>query len=447
MESRGVQYAVAAATLFGLSTPAAKLLLDDFSPLMLSALLYLGATTALHASRLDSREAPLSRADLPLIAGITFFGGTLGPVLMLFGLKHLSAVAGSLLLNLEAPFTALIAIGLLHEHLGRREALAAASIMPGAALVGFQPAQAHADILGAIEIGAACLCWGIDNNLTQRISLRDPIAVARIKTLAAGMCLLVLALWTECQTAGIRVIMITGDYPGTAMSIARQIGLESADVAITGPEVAAMDDQTLRDRVTRASVFARAVPEQKLQLVNALKANGEIVAMTGDGVNDSPALKAAHIGIAMGERGTDVAREAADLVLLDDDFSSIVQAVRLGRRIFDNLKKAMAYIFAIHVPIAGLSLCAVLFRWPFILEPVHVAFLELIIDPACSIVFEAEEEEADIMQRPPRSSTEHLFNRQMVTMSLLQGLASWLFCWRSLRSHFTGDTARQMLVL
>ena len=225
----------------------------------------------------------------------------------------------------------------------------------------------------------------------------------------------------ECQAAGIRVIMITGDYPGTAMSIARQIGLESDDGAITGPEVAAMDEQTLRKRVAKASVFARAVPEQKLQLVTALKANGEIVAMTGDGVNDSPALKAAHIGIAMGERGTDVAREAADLVLLDDDFSSIVQAVRMGRRIFDNLKKAMAYTFAIHVPIAGLSLCAVLFRWPLILEPVHVAFLELIIDPACSLVFEAEEEEADVMRRPPRGSTEHLFNKEMVMMSLLQG--------------------------
>ena len=225
----------------------------------------------------------------------------------------------------------------------------------------------------------------------------------------------------ECQMAGIRVIMITGDYPGTAMSIAHQIGLESATGAITGPEMAAMDDQTLRDRVATASVFARSVPEQKLQLVNALKANGEIVAMTGDGVNDSPALKAAHIGIAMGQRGTDVAREAADLVLLDDDFSSIVDAIRLGRRIFDNLKKAMAYIFAIHIPIAGLSLIAVLFRWPMILEPVHVAFLELIIDPACSIVFEAEQEEADVMQRPPRSATQHLFDKQMVMMSLLQG--------------------------
>ncbi len=225
----------------------------------------------------------------------------------------------------------------------------------------------------------------------------------------------------ECQAAGIRVIMITGDYPGTALSIARQIGLESPDGAIAGPEVAAMDEATLRERVRRANVFARAVPEQKLQLVNALKANGEIVAMTGDGVNDSPALKASHIGIAMGQRGTDVAREAADLVLLDDDFASIVQAVRLGRRIFDNLKKAMAYIFAIHVPIAGLSLCAVLFRWPLILEPIHIAFLELIIDPACSIVFEAEQEEADVMQRPPRPAAEHLFNRQMIVMSLLQG--------------------------
>lgn len=225
----------------------------------------------------------------------------------------------------------------------------------------------------------------------------------------------------ECQAAGIRVLMITGDYPGTATSIARQIGLESTEGAITGPQVAAMDETTLRTHVGRSNVFARAVPEQKLQLVNALKANGEIVAMTGDGVNDSPALKAAHIGIAMGQRGTDVAREAADLVLLDDDFSSIVEAVRSGRRIFDNLEKAMSYVFAIHVPIAGLSLCAVLFRWPLILEPIHIAFLELIIDPACSIIFEAEEEEADVMQRPPRPATERLFNRKMVVMSLLQG--------------------------
>jgi Ca2+-transporting ATPase len=163
------------------------------------------------------------------------------------------------------------------------------------------------------------------------------------------------------------------------------------------------------------------VPEQKLRLVNAFKDNGEIVAMTGDGVNDAPALKSAHIGIAMGGRGTDVAREAGALVLLDDDFSSIVRAVRMGRRIFANLRKAMAYILAVHVPIAGLSLVPVLLGWPLVLLPVHVVFLELIIDPACSIVFEAEPAEADIMRRPPRRK-EPLFGRRMVALSLLQGL-------------------------
>jgi Ca2+-transporting ATPase len=163
------------------------------------------------------------------------------------------------------------------------------------------------------------------------------------------------------------------------------------------------------------------VPEQKLRLVNALKADGEIVAMTGDGVNDAPALKASHIGIAMGERGTDVAREAADLVLLDDDFSSIEQAVKLGRRVFDNLKKAMAYLLAIHVPIAGMTLIPVLLKWPLVLLPVHIAFLHLIIDPACSVVFEAEPEEADVMRRPPRDPRERLFSRGTLLLSFLQG--------------------------
>jgi len=163
------------------------------------------------------------------------------------------------------------------------------------------------------------------------------------------------------------------------------------------------------------------VPEQKLRLVNAFKDNGEIVSMTGDGVNDAPALKSAHIGIAMGGRGTDVAREAADLVLLDDDFSSIVKAIRMGRRIFDNLRKAMVYILAIHVPIAGLTLLPVLFGWPVILSPVHVVFLELIIDPACSVAFEAEHAEKDVMSRPPRNRKEPLFRRKTVIMSVLQG--------------------------
>jgi Ca2+-transporting ATPase len=224
----------------------------------------------------------------------------------------------------------------------------------------------------------------------------------------------------ECAAAGIRIVMITGDYPATAVSIAREIGLAHAGV-MTGAELDALDDEALRGRIRDITVFARVVPEQKLRIVQALKAGGDVVAMTGDGVNDAPALKAAHIGIAMGGRGTDVAREASSLVLLDDDFSSIVNAVRMGRRIFDNLRKAVAYIFAVHVPIAGMSLLPVLFQWPLVLLPVHIVFLELIIDPACSVVFEAEPEEADVMTRPPRSREASLFSSRIVIISLLQG--------------------------
>ncbi len=225
----------------------------------------------------------------------------------------------------------------------------------------------------------------------------------------------------QCAEAGIRVIMITGDYPATAFHIARQIGLAPHDACITGAELDAMDDDTLRGRIRATSIFARVAPEQKLRIVRALKANGDIVAMTGDGVNDAPALKAAHIGIAMGGRGTDVAREASALVLTDDDFSSIVMAVRMGRRIFDNLRKAIAYIVAVHVPIAGLSLVPALLGMPPLLLPVHVVFLELIIDPACSIAFEAEADERGIMHRPPLPASTRLFNARTVTISLLQG--------------------------
>jgi len=226
----------------------------------------------------------------------------------------------------------------------------------------------------------------------------------------------------ECAGAGIRVVMITGDYPVTAQQIARQIDLPAGEL-LTGAELSALNDDDLRARIRQINIFARVVPEQKLRIVQALKSCGEIVAMTGDGVNDAPALKAANIGIAMGGRGTDVARESAGLVLLDDDFASIVQAIRLGRRIFDNLRQAIAYIFAIHIPIAGMSLLPVLFGWPLILLPVHILFLELIIDPACSTIFEAEQEEADIMRRPPRDPREPLFSRRTVLLSVLQGLS------------------------
>lgn len=225
----------------------------------------------------------------------------------------------------------------------------------------------------------------------------------------------------ECYEAGVRVIMLTGDYPGTARYIAQLAGIRSHDEVITGPELDAMDDAVLRERIGDVNVFARIVPEQKLRLVQALKANHEVVAMTGDGVNDAPALKAAHIGIAMGSRGTDVAREAASLVLLDDDFSSIVAAVRAGRRIYDNLRKAVAYIIAVHVPIAGMSLLPVLLGWPLVLMPAHVLFLELIIDPSCSVAFEAEPEEHGIMRRPPIRRDRPMFNRRMLALSALQG--------------------------
>jgi Ca2+-transporting ATPase len=226
----------------------------------------------------------------------------------------------------------------------------------------------------------------------------------------------------QCRTAGIRVVMITGDYPGTAENIARKIGLDRPGNIITGPELDAMDENALARRIGDVSVFARVVPEQKLRIVGALKARGEVVAMTGDGVNDAPALKAAHIGVAMGGRGTDVARESAALVLLDDDFSSIVAATRVGRRIFDNLQKAMTFIFSVHLPIAGMTLLPVLFGMPLALMPVHILFLELIIDPACSVIFEMEEEEKGIMNRPPRDAKEPLFGRKMVRTGLVQGL-------------------------
>ena len=227
----------------------------------------------------------------------------------------------------------------------------------------------------------------------------------------------------ECEAAGIRIVMITGDYPATAVAIAAQAGLSARGV-VSGDELASLDDAALAVRVRATDVFARIMPEQKLRIVDALKANGDVVAMTGDGVNDAPALKSAHIGIAMGGRGTDVAREASSIVLLDDDFGSIVHTVRLGRRIYDNLRKAISYIVAVHVPIAGLALAPLLFGFPLLLTPIHIAFLEMVIDPACSIVFEAEPDEVDLMARPPRSADSQIVPPRMAAWSFLQGVLS-----------------------
>lgn len=227
----------------------------------------------------------------------------------------------------------------------------------------------------------------------------------------------------QCYSAGIKTLMITGDYPETAKTIARQIGLKNFNETITGEVFNQLSDDELIHRIKKVNIFSRMIPEQKLRIIKALKDNGEIVVMTGDGVNDAPALKAAHIGIAMGERGTDVAREAAALVLLDDNFSSLVDGVRVGRRIFRNMRKAMAYTISIHIPIAGLSLIPVVFQWPLILFPVHIVFLELIIDPVCALLFEAEPENKKIMTYPPRDSKKSIFDKKLLTIGLLQGFA------------------------
>jgi Ca2+-transporting ATPase len=268
-------------------------------------------------------------------------------------------------------------------------------------------------VLAVATASPANRAWGATQHdynyaLIGLVGLADPLRA----TVPAAVA--------ECRCAGIRVVMITGDYSATARSIAIQAGIADGDV-LTGADLASLDDAQLAARLKTVTVFARIMPEQKLRIVQAFKADGEIVAMTGDGVNDAPSLKAAHIGIAMGKRGTDVAREAAAMVLLDDDFGSIAHSVRLGRRIYDNIRKAMAFIFAVHVPIAGLALLPLFFGLPVLFGPIHIALLEMVIDPVCALVFEAEREENDIMQRRPRDPAEALFSLPMIVWSLFQG--------------------------
>jgi Ca2+-transporting ATPase len=295
-------------------------------------------------------------------------------------------------------------------HLGPDE-FGALTAQVAAATAGGQRVLAVARGASSDQQGLPVGQHGFDFEYLGLASLHDPVRPGVAEAVA------------ECARAGVRTIMITGDYPGTALAIAREIGLDHRAGCITGPELGAMNDGELARRVRAVSVFARMVPEQKLQLVRALKANGEVVAMTGDGVNDAPALRAADIGIAMGARGTDVARESAALVITDDDFTSIVGGVRQGRGIFANLRKSMSYIIAVHIPIVGMALVPVFVTgWPLVLLPVQIAFLELIIDPACSVVFEAEQTDPKIMDQPPRAVGEPMFNPKTLTIAALQGL-------------------------
>jgi Ca2+-transporting ATPase len=251
---------------------------------------------------------------------------------------------------------------------------------------------------------------GLPFRLLGLVGLADPLRADIPDAVAA------------CRDAGVRVLMITGDHPETARAIARQAGLADGAV-LTGADIAGLDPAALTDRLAHASVCARTVPTQKLDIVRALQRSGQVVAMTGDGVNDAPALRAADVGVAMGARGTDVAREAAELTLLDDRFGALVPALAAGRRIFSNMRKAMAYVTSIHVPIAVLALLPPLLGWPILMDPVHIVFLQLLIDPACSIAFESEQADPDLMRRPPRPRDAPLFGRRAIARALLRG--SW----------------------
>jgi Ca2+-transporting ATPase len=346
---------------------------------------YLAGTEHLHDDWDLLKEYPLSR-ELLAVTQVWREPGSQRLVVAMKGAPE--AVADLCHLNAMAQQSLARQVDVL-----ARDGLRVLAVARGAAIGGELPVRAH----------------DFDFELVGLVGLIDPIRDDVPQAIA------------ECRTAGIRVVMITGDYPETASSIAGSIGLDRSGSVVTGTEMTAMKSGELRERVRGVTVFARVLPEQKLAIVQALKDNGEVVAMTGDGVNDAPAIRASNIGVAMGGRGTDVAREASTFVLLDDDFASLVQAVRSGRRIVDNLRKALTYILAVHLPIIGLTLVPVFLGWPLVLMPIHIAFLHLVIDPACSVVFEAEPEEPDVMRRPPRAPDAPLFGRRAISISLVQG--------------------------
>ena len=275
---------------------------------------------------------------------------------------------------------------------------------------------------GLRVLAVAVARWGGDASLPPSMQ-GFPFAWLGLVAFADPLRDGVVAAVAEARAAGIRVVMLTGDHRETARAIAEQAGIPAGAGVVEGRQIDALDDDALRQCAASTHVFARVRPEQKLRLVAALKQAGEVVAMTGDGVNDAPALLSAHVGIAMGQRGTDVAREAAAIVLLDDDFATVVRAVRLGRTIYDNIRRAVHYILAVHVPIVGLALLPLVGGGPLVLLPLHVVFLELIIDPACSIVFERETAPAseDVMRRRPRPPTARLLGLRSLMGNLLRG--------------------------
>ena len=284
------------------------------------------------------------------------------------------------------------------------------------------------------EIGKTESIEGFEFQFLGLTFLKDPIR--------AG----VPASVRECVTAGIRTIMITGDHPTTAKSIAQEIGLQSSNGVLTGTDLALLSDDELSERVRSCQIFARVTPNDKLRLIRALQANGEVVAMTGDGINDAPALRAADIGIAMGGRGTDVAREAAHLIITDDDFTSIVAGVRRGRAIYANIQKAMTYVIAIHIPIFGMALVPVLVAdWPLILVPALIAFHEVIIDPASSIAFEVESPDPKIMSQPPRKPRSGIFDRREMLLALLQGLSIFALVFAIFIGNIASNTSEEKI--
>ncbi len=364
---------------------------DPFDPMELAFLsagsTFLKGTEHLHHDWSLNREYPLStnllaisQAWKPQTKG-DFVVGAKGAPEAIIDLCHLSSE--------EASKMKQVSDDLAHE--GLRVLGVAKASSPG----GILPSNPH----------------DFNFSLLGFIGITDPVRLEVPKAIA------------ECRTAGIRVIMITGDHPITASSIAQKIGLENPDKVVTGNQLKIMTDSEIENCLKDVSIFSRVAPSQKLQIVELLKKLGEVVAMTGDGVNDAPALKSANIGIAMGGRGTDVARESASLVLLDDDFGSIVEAIRMGRRVYANLRKALVYLFAVHIPIAGMSVIPVIFKLPLILLPAHIALLHLIIEPASSVAFEVEPADEHIMSRPPRNPRESLFNWALILPCLSQGFS------------------------